>query len=320
MPGQEWAATTPDTRTFGNQVERLLDDLNKPDLASIAQSYLQDAVRYFQRKPLFNNETDNSVVFGWGQTALASTVQGSLFYTQGATIFATASDGKRYAFVNLIAGTAGVSAPTFTPTLFAVPSGITSPPVFVPGPGTTVDGGCLWATVAPWPGQQVIYTQLCSVPYQNQYEPPLGYVQPRRIEVTWSSNLRIGMTKLGYHALRDMDVIRPTPPSSYPTYWGWFQGRLYFWPYPVGFYPITLSYLNAVPVPLLVTDSNTWTTFAEALIRHYAAYRICKVVLHDDIAAAEFQMLAAEELAGLTSEHIRRHQSDEGGGIAPDVF
>ena len=80
---QEWAATTPDQRTFGAQIGRLLDDLNKPDLSGQAQSYLQDAARYFQRKPFFFNESDNSAVPGWGQTSVGGAVVGNLQWVVG---------------------------------------------------------------------------------------------------------------------------------------------------------------------------------------------------------------------------------------------
>ena len=319
MP-QEWASTTPDTRTFGLQISRLLDDLNRPDLQTQAESYLQDAARYFQRKPFFFSETDNSGVFGWGQTSATSAVAGSLFYTQGATIFATASDSKVYAFVNLIAGVAGATIPTFTPTIYTVPTGLTSPPQFTATAGTTVDGACLWATVAAWPGPGVVYTNLSTVPFQNILTPPLDYISPRRIEVTWSGNLRIEMTKVTYGELRNLDVIRPTPPTTYPTYWAWFQQTILLWPYPVGFYALTASYYTGTPVPQLVTDSNYWTTQAEALIRYYAAYRICKVVLQDDVGAAQYQMLASEELAALVSQGIQQNTGGAGSGIAADIW
>lgn len=308
---QEWSATQPDTRNFGQQIARLLDDLNRQDLLSIGQSYLQDAARFFQRKPFFFSELDNSQVPPWAA---------SLYYTQGATIFATASDGNVYAFVNLIAGTNGAGIPTFDPTIYTTPSGMTSPPQFVPGPGTTADGNVLWATVAAWPGPGVQFTQLTTVPFQNQYVPPLDYIAPRRVEVTWSSNLRIGMTKQTYEELRELDKIRPTPPVTYPTFWTWFQQQIYLWPYPVGFYPMTLSYRTGVPIPLQVTDSNYWTTTAEALVRYYAAYRISKAVLQDDVAAANYQMMVAEELAALTSQRIQQDTGDNGSGIPPDIF
>jgi hypothetical protein len=317
---QEWSATTPDTRDFGQQIQRLLDDLNRPDMQSIAQFYLQDAARYFQRKPFFFSDIVNDRTPGWGQTSPTSAVLPNLFYPHGSTIVATASDNNQYAFVNLTGGTAGATIPTFTPILFTVPSNVTSPPHYTLGPGTTQDGGALWATVVPWPGQGVQFTQLCCIPFQNQYTPPLDYVAPRRIEVTWSGNLRIEMTKVSYGELRDYDVIRPTPPTTYPTFWAWFQQQIYLWPYPVGFYPITLSYRTGVPIPLQVTDSNFWTTQAEALVRAYAAYRIWKVVLQDDVAAASYQMLAAEELAAMTSQMVQQDQGGAGSGIPADVF
>jgi hypothetical protein len=51
-----------DTRTFGAQQTRLLDDLNRPDLASEVIDYLQDAMRYFSRTAFFFTEIDNTVV------------------------------------------------------------------------------------------------------------------------------------------------------------------------------------------------------------------------------------------------------------------
>ena len=321
MPQQEWASTTPDTRTFGQQIGRLIDDLNRPDLQGIAQSYLQDAARYFQRKPFFFSDIDNSRVFGWGQTSLNGPVQGSLHYTHGATIVMQATDGNLYGFVNLIGGTSGATIPTnFGSTLYS-PSGLTLAAAVRPYPRRHDHRWeqPLRANAGPWPGQGVQFTQLCPPPFQNQYPLPLGL----RLAQAGGSYLvqqpSIGMTKISLSELRDLDVVRPAPRLPIrPT--GRFQQQIYFWPYPVGFYPITLSYNTGLPIPIQMNDSNLWTTQAEALIRYYAAFRICKVVLQDDVGAAQYQMLAAEELAALVSQGIAQQQSDLGGGIVADLW
>ena len=317
MP-QQWTLAQADNRNFGTMQQRLLDDLNRPDMSQFAPTYIQDAIRYFQRKPFFFSEMDNTTDLAWGNApAPGGAGTGSLYYTQGATIMEVASDNNQYAFVNLVAGTGGATRPTFTPNLFVLP-GLGSggaPPVFVPGTGTTIDGQCLWATVGP--ALPALYTQLTTVPYQNQYVPPLDYVAPRLVEVTWSGNLRVAMTKITYTQLREYDVIRYSPPTTYPSWWAWFQQQIYFWPYPIGFYPITLSYTTAPALPKNSSDANFWTTQAEALIRYEAAARICVAVLNDMESAQRYQALVLREMAILMSQQTQQHST---AGITPDVW
>jgi hypothetical protein len=348
-----------------------LDDLNRPELQNIVQQYLQDAIRYFQRKPFFFNDTDNVALASWtadyyvtqgatilvpaqaaavvppGPTWLPSNVyaagdiivdsngnaqlavvggtSGTIQPGWATSAFSQTADNTviwtltsiagttAVIAVNLTAGIAGATVPTFTQTLYTVPTTLTSPPAFTPTLGTTPDNGCLWATVANYSGG--IWTQLSTVPYQNQYTPPLDFVAPKRVEVTWSGNLRIGMTRIGYDELRDYDVIRPTPPTTYPTWWTWYQQLLYFWPYPVGFYPVTLSYRTAPPLPINATDANFWTQQGEALVRHYACGLILEAVVHDAEAAQEHYDLAKQELGVLIGERIAQTNIGEGSGI-----
>ena len=303
MP-QGWSPLAPDQRTYADLLARILDDINRPDLANIAQSYSQDAIRYYQRKPFFFNDTDNTQVPGW---------QANTFYTQGATLSVQAIDMSQIAVVNLIAGLSGNVQPAFDPTIYVPPTNLTSPPVFTPGPGTSPDNQALWATVAPF--QVGIYAQLSTVPFQNQYVPPLDYIAPRRVEVTWAGNLRIGMTYISYDELRNYDVIRPTPPASYPEYWTFYQQQLYFWPYPTTFQAITLSYRTAPPLPINATDSNFWTTSAEGLIRYWADARIAEGIIGDQDAAGRFYDLAKQELAALVGQRIQQDTAGEGDGI-----
>lgn len=307
---QEWTPIQVDQRNFGTQQQRLLDDLNRPDFSQFAPTYLQDSIRFYQRKPFFFSEMDNSGVPFWGNAPASGTPTPNLIYPQGATITDIASDSNQYVFVNLISGTAGATRPVFTPTLY-VPVSPSTPPTS----GTTVDGGCLWATAAPWrPG---IWTQLSTIPFQNQYVPPIDYIAPKLVEVTWSGNMRIAMTKITYTLLREYDVIRYSPPTTYPTWWAWFQQQIYFWPYPVGFYPITLSYTTAPSLPRSATDVSFWTTQAEALIRYDAEARICAAVLGDMESAQRYQVLAARELSILMSQQTQQHETQ---GIPPDVW
>lgn len=300
----------PDSRTFALLQARVLDDINRPDLQSIVAQYIQDAIRYYQRKPFFFNDADNTTVPTW--TA-------NTFYPQGATIEAIATPPLpalpfAIAAVNLTAGLSDpATTPVFDPNLFVVPTNLTSPPIYAPGPGTVVDNQCLWATAATWTNG--IWTQLSTVPFQNQYVPPIDYIAPRRVEMTWSGNLRIGMTWMNYDELRDLDVIRPTPPNTYSSWWTWYQQQLYFWPYPVGFYPITLSYRTAPPLLVNATDSNFWSTSAERLIRTYACGLISEGVIGDSEAAQRYYALSQQELNALISHRIAQEQPGEGGGI-----
>jgi hypothetical protein len=125
------------------------------------------------------------------------------------------------------------------------------------------------------------------------------------------------MTKITYRDLREYDVIRYSPPTTYPTWWAWFQQQIYLWPYPVSFYPITLSYTTAPALPRSATDVNFWTTQAEALIRFEAEARLCEAVLNDLESSQRYRGLAARELAILMSQQTQQHET---AGIPPDVW
>lgn len=296
---ESYLSTQVDTRTFGTQIARLVDDLNRPDLQNLAQQYLQDAMRWAQRKAFFFNNTDNTAVPSW----VASTN-----YPQGSTIQVTVS-GTSYVIVATNAGVSGTVAPAWSTTIFTPPSGGTSfPPPTVGTAGTTQDNTIIWATVAT-PYQQNLYTQLSTVYNINQYKPPIDYVAPRLVEVT-AANLRIPLTKISYNQLRSYDVIRPAPITVYPTYWAWYQEQIYLWPYANGFYPLTLSYRAAPQIAVNLTDTNMWTTKAERYIRKLAQASIEAEILKDDAAAALSLKAANMELVALTSQMI---EQDSGG-------
>ena len=307
---ESFTAAQQDLRTFGDQQTRLLADLNRPNLQNLVEDYLRDAMRFFSRKPFFFNDTDNTALSDWA----AATI-----YPQGSTIL-TSIAGTSYIIVALNEGTSGAVKPTFPTTLFTVPSSPAFPPPAPGTPGTVIDNSGVnqidWATVAIQAAGQSIWTQLTTVYGVNVYDSPIDWVAPQLVEVTWSGNLRIAMPSVSYRTLRSYDVIRPTPPTTYPTMYAWFQESFYFWPYPVGFYPITLSYRTAPAVPINVTDSNFWTTRAEALVRNYANYLMQKNIVHDDAAAADALEIADKELVSLTG---MRMAQDE-GGITPEPW
>lgn len=309
--GEAYNPLDADSRTFGDLIQRVLLDLHRPDLLQLAPDYIRDAIRYYSRMPFFFNQIDNTNIGGW---------QASLYYPQGTTIIETASDLNQYIFVALTAGTNGSTIPVFTPTIFQ-PNGV--PGInFAPGdPGVTQDGTIYWATVQQWTpstdgATNFFWTQLSTVPTFNQYVGPLDYVAPYRVEIT-IPNLRFSLTKQSYDDLRNWDVIRPSPTTAYPTDWAWFQNQIYIWPYPVSFYPLTLSYYTAPPVPVNMTDSNFWTTTAESLIRAYTRARINAEVLRDVEAAQADQAVAKLEFDALKLEEVAQNQT---GNIPPDYW
>lgn len=308
-----------DTRAFGDLISALVDDLNRPDLEAQATRYAQDAIRYFSRQAFFFNEVDNTFVPGWTASAV---------YPLGSTI-QIAISGTTYAFVATNTGNSGTVQPTFPATVFTPPPGAFPPPPSgtpgtvddgaaignPPGPDPRNLGGVRWANVGPFNPQ--IYTNLCTVYGQNQYIPPLDYAIPRLVEVTWALNVRQPLVKMSYPELRRYDVIRPTPPTTYPVYWAWFQQQIYLWPWPVGFYPITLSYRTAPPVPTSPLTSNFWTTTAERLVRKRAQGIMERELLHDEDAAEMSLAAAQEELSSLRSQTIRFDQAGGDSGIPP---
>ncbi len=302
---EAYTSTQVDTRNLGTMLNRLLDDLNRPDLQSEALQYIQDAIRYYQRRPFFFNETDNSA------TALYAN---STNYPQGSVIQANLS-GTAYAICALNAGTSGSSGtPAFPTSIFTPPTTAGSfPPPPVGTPGTIVDNNITWANVGLW--SSTVWTQLATVYSINQYVPPIDYATPERIEVT-AANLRFDLIKISYQELRNYDVIRPAPITVYPSYWAWFQQQIYLWPYPNGSYPLTLSYRAAPPMLTLTSQSNFWTTQAERLIRKYAQASIEREVIHDDEAAAISMTAAKEELAAIRSQAIMQN-NPVNAGISP---
>lgn len=299
MPS-EWTLAQVDQRTFGQQQGRLLDDLNRPDLISQAPQYLQDAIRYFQRRPFFFTETDNQACPAWA----ASTI-----YTQGATIQMPVA-GTQYAFVALNAGTSGAVAPTFPATLFTPTGTPFFPPPTVGTAGTVVDNAgvnqIIWGNNGPF--TQGVTTGLSTVYNINQVQMPIEIVSIKKIEVTWSGNLRIAMVPQSYDWIRSMDVVRPAP-ASYPAWYAFYQQQVYLWPYPVGQFPITLSYIGPPPLAKLPNDTNVWTTKAEACIRNYAAGLMQRLVIHDEQAAQQAFMQAELEYVELVSQHVRLDQN-----------
>lgn len=304
---QAYALSDSDQRTFGELIQRVVDETKRPDLLGEIPGYIRDAIRYYSRQPFFFNQVDNTAVTTWAA---------SLYIPRGYTIRDTASDGNYYIFVALTPGNNDSSKPTFTPTLFT-PSG-TAGIVFVAGQdGTTVDNEVTWATVEAWPATNADvstrWAQLSTVPAVNQYVGPIDYVAPRVIEITAAGN-RYELNKIGYPKLRSYDVVRPAPMTTYPTEWAWFQKQIYVWPYSNGFYPLTLSYYSAPFPPMDNSDSNFWTTTAEAMIRNYAKARIQAERIRDPDAALTDMKVAQDEFKSLKLQEVIQEST---GAIPP---
>lgn len=294
-------ASQTDTRTLGTLQSRVLDDLNRPDLSAQALSYIQDTIRYYQTQPWLWNETDNTVIAFW---------QPTFIYPQGSTIQVNVG-GTLYAMVALNTGTSGAVIPTFPATIFTVPSTFPPPPLGTPG--TVVDNTITWANAGLW--SSVNWTQLSTVYFINQYAPFFGYQTPVRFEIT-TANLRLGLDFISYDELRSYDVISPPPITAYPRMAAWFQQMLYLWPYPNGFFPITLSGRWAPPIITAATSSNFWTTIAEPMIRAYTEGRMALQLLHDREGAADFLGIAQAEERKFKSLAIQQ-RSPAFSGIPP---
>ena len=296
-----------DQRNLGVLLQRVVSDLNRPDLAAEVLSYVQDAIRFYQSWPFFFTEQDNSLTAQWA----ANTT-----YPQGSTIQATIS-GIQYAMVALNTGTSDGTAPIFPSTIFTTPQPNTGAVLFIlppPGtPGTVQEStGLMWANAGLW--TSTLWTQLSTVFNINTYTMPFGYQSPQLVEIT-TANLRrgphSGFNPVDYEALRGYDVIQPAPITAYPTMWAWYQQKLYLWPYPSGFFPITVSFRFGPPVPNAVTEGNFWTQQAEALIRASAASRISLALIHDEEASVHYAAIEKLELGKLRSQAIQQRT----GGI-----
>lgn len=299
-----------DQRTLGTLQQKLLNELNRPDLQAEALIYIQEAIRFHQRKPFFFNQFDNTPIATWA----ANTV-----YPQGSTI-QTAIGGTQYAVTALNTGTSGNTQPVFSTTILTALVTPNVPPP-VPGtPGTVIDNNITWGTVGLW--STTAWTQLTTVYNINQYLPPIDYVSPQRLEIT-VPNLRYQLVQISYDELRDYDVVRiggsqVGAVEAYPTMWAWYQQQFYLWPYPNSFYPITVSYRGAPPMIFAPNQTSFWTTTAEGLILAEAAYRMCIKFIHDPIAAADYLAIKKYEEAALRSQSIMQRSPAFSGIPAND--
>ena len=151
----------------------------------------------------------------------------------------------------------------------------------------------------------------------NQYVPPIDLIAFTRVECTWASLTRIELDPLSYPELRNLDSLRPSPPTTHPTKYAWYQGQIYVWPYPIGQYPITISYRSAPVIATNANDTNYWTTQAEALVRYYAEGRIQEIIIGDQTMAQMCYARAADEYLVLQQQGT---QQDVRAGIPPSAW
>jgi hypothetical protein len=311
---QLWPQTQVDSRTFGAQQQRTLDDLNRPQLQGIVTSYLQDSMRFWQRKPFFFTSADNVDPLVWAAGQIV---------TVGTTIQFADAVGTIWAFVATNAGTTDPANPpdfqTASRTLFVPPPSPVLPPPPAGTPGTVDDNGgppvgVRWLNNGPIIGGFRSNPQLSTVYSVNEYQLPIDLVAFTRVEMTWARTLRLELCPNSYGELRNLDVIRPTPPTTYPTNYAYYHGKLYVWPYPVAQYPITISYRSAPVIAQNATDTNVWTTAAEAMVRHYAEGRINEAVIGDQQMAQLCFDLANQEFLDLQQQTSQR---DVRAGIPP---
>lgn len=306
MP-QAYSLDDSDRRTFADLVSRIIQETQRIDLQGDAENFARDAIRHYSSDPFFFTEIDNTTILDWAA---------SVYAPRGYTIKVTGSDGNEYILVNLVAGETGTVEPTWDINLFAFAgqSGV----IFTPGQtGTTTDNECTWATIEQWNDAQrdvsLFKTQLSTVPTINQYVPPIDYVAPLVTEIT-CAGLRYDLTKHAFRRLRRWDVVRPAPVTVYPTEWAWFQEKIYLWPYPNGFYPLTLSYYSAPFPPRDGSTTNFWTTRAEAMVRNYAKARLQAERIYDADAAMVNAKIAQDEYNALVQRGVLQHST---GGIPP---
>ena len=308
---QQWPSSQADSRTFGAQIARTLDDLNRPQLQGIATSYLQDSMRFWQRKPFFFTDAVNSDPLQW-QTAVNVVRGTTIQFLSGTTT---------YAFVAANEGITGTTEPNFASvvgTPFVAP-GVPGNPPTLPPPvagtaGTIIDNNITWLNNGPIIGGFHANPQLSTVYNTNEYDLPVDLVAFTRVEITWATTIRIELAPLAYSELRDFDMIRPTPPTTYPTTYAYYRQKLYIWPYPVAQYPLTISYRSAPPIAQNANESNIWTTQAEAMVRHYAEGRINEAVIGDQQMAQLCFDLANQEFLDLQQQTSQR---DVRAGIPP---
>jgi len=319
MPPQQWPNTQVDQRTYGALQQRTLDDINRPNLQGVVANYLQDSMRFWQRKPFFFTSADNADPLVW---------QAAVQTTRGTTIQYTDPTGAVW---NFVAANAGLTDPANVPNFqsvvnipFVVPpapaGGVPPiPPPPVGTPGTIIDNGgpptgVMWINNGLIIGGFRSNPQLSTVYNTNEFDLPIDLIAFTRVEITWARNLRVELAPESYARLRNLDVIRPTPPTTYPSMYAYYHGKLYVWPYPVGQYPITFSYRSAPPIAQNSSDTNVWTTQAEAMVRHYAEGRINEAVIGDQQMAQLCFDLANQEFLDLQQQGTQR---DVRAGIPP---
>ena len=120
--------------------------------------------------------------------------------------------------------------------------------------------------------------------------------------ITVTANARIyQLDKISYNEMDATDA-GTTPLAGYPRLWAWYGGQLRLYPTPNDAYVITISGQYKLPELVNPTDTNSWTTEAEELIRCHAKREVAAHVTYDDQTAARMDGLASRAFADLKAQ------------------
>lgn len=118
--------------------------------------------------------------------------------------------------------------------------------------------------------------------------------------------------------MEEVDVS-PTVYTGAPTDWAYFDEQLRLYPVPDNAYTLTMSYIQKLDDVSADSDTNTFFTTGEQLIRCRAKWDMLTHVIRGEAQRAEAAMMKSAEMEALT--RLRTDQARKiGGGISAYRF
>jgi hypothetical protein len=114
-----------------------------------------------------------------------------------------------------------------------------------------------------------------------------------------------------------IDAIDTAGFTGEPTDYAIYAGQFRVYPKPNSTYTATLSYVKRLSTLSTTTDTNSWMTDAEGLIRSRAGWDVCLHVMRDREQANWWRETEADELMALTREAEQRAST---GRVMPTAF
>lgn len=126
-------------------------------------------------------------------------------------------------------------------------------------------------------------TTLSTTANQAFVTAPTDLLEIQRLDLTYNGFLQ-KLERRTWNEFENLGGTDTAIPSGLPTYYTFGQNEFWFYPIPSTVYTLTLTYIKQLTVLSSGTDSNTWTTDGEELIRSRARQAV-KINYLGDAAA-----------------------------------